>query len=604
MSEGGPRQCVALGAGEWLVLALADADGLPRARTEPVVQRYAGARLIPCEWPHARLALDPERIQAELDRLLPRARGDWLTALRSVAVRPDMDIAPIAAARLDAEHLLLSYAALASAPMLRVLRCSDGALCAEIDAASLYPDSRPERQFFPGVPLIERVRIQSARERRALLSFRGLRGLLEWREGELALRWCIEDDGSPAQLLERLLVHGAEDGPRPRLTLRDATHLQAISDYRADHPGRCLALIATASRDRFAISHRGGIVEIVDVEARRTLAYRPFPEAGEHAQLALAFNPDGQYVRVCSAGATRIVDIESAQMASLPDASNWEIGVDECLCLDAGQPRCIGFDTLSWQRLLRLDAAAEVSLTPPPALQRDGLRLLPVAAHAPGRARNSWLYGLCRLPAGHYWPRHEGRPMALLAQLDCADLAAVRRLPGLPERGLLWIHLALDADLQPLDDAQMRPRVRVQYLDQSTEGARETAAPVLAPAQPLRIVDAPGQWPTPDSLQVTAQGWTAAQLEAYRRTLRATPVRGPRHQLGGYPTRLRDGALEIDAAAQIGPAEPPADWQLLLQFDSDRVCQWAGGGLLYLYIRVADLARRDFSQVVALVESD
>ncbi|MFO1495265.1 MAG: YwqG family protein [Lysobacterales bacterium] len=604
MSGGGRRACFALGTGEWLVLALADADGLPRERTAPVVQRCDGSRLIDCGWQHACLQLDAERIRAELDRLLPRARGEWLDALRSVAVRPDIDAAPIAAARLDADHLLLSYAALASAPVLRVLRCSDGALCAEIDAASLYPDSRPERQFFPGVPLIECVRIQSARERRALLGFRGQRGLLEWHEGALSLRWCIEDDGSPAQLLGALLVHGAEDGPRPRLTLRDATHLQAISDYHADHPGRCLALVAAANRDRFAISHRGGIVEIVDVGARRTLAYRPFPDAGERTELALAFSPDSEFLQASGAGATRIVDIESAQVASLPEALNWEIGVDECLCVDAGAPRRIGFDMLSWQGLLRLDAAAEVSLTPPTALQRDGLRLHVAAAHTAGRARNSWLYGQCRLPAGHYWPRFEGRPMALLAQLDCADLAAVRRLPGMPERGLLWIHLALDADLQPLDDAQLRPRVLVQYLDESTEHAREAAAPVLAPAQPLRIVDAPGQWPAPDSLQVAAQGWTAAQLEAYRRTLHAAPVRGPRHQLGGYPTRLHDGALEIEVAAEIGPDEPSADWQLLLQLDSDRVCQWAGGGLLYLYIRGADLARRDFSHVVALVESD
>lgn len=598
------EQCFALSAGEWLLIPLDD-DSIPHRPATPPVRRWRGDASSFCEWPDASIAIDHDAIAAEIRRLLRSASGKARERLHEALslLQPGLRMAPLAAARLDADHLLLSFAALASPAVLRVLRCSDGECRAECTAESLFLDTRPERQFFPGVPVVEVAELQSARDGLALISFRGQRGLVQWSDGALSLRWQIDNDGSPAQLLDGALVHGSVDGVRPVLTLRRLEDRSALADYQTDHPGRYVDLRSAPTGSRFAISHEGGIVEIVDSAERRTLACRPDPRSGVHARLRLDYAPDARHLLACSDAGAWVIDPVGALRANLPDVGPWWIGYDDCIAPGDGTLRRVAWADLQWQPLARLDATDAQAA--PADLERDGLLLLPSAYHAPDCAHNSWLYGQCRLPPGHYWPRHDGQAMALLAQLDCKDLCKAGGPADWPAQGLVLVFLALDADHALIQDAELRPRIHVEYLENTDACTRSSAAPVLAPAQPLRLCVDRAQLPMPDSLQVEMLNWSPQTLEAYRGHLRQRPrPSAPVHRAGGYPTRLRDGALEREAA-QLAQSSEPERWQLLLQFDSDRHCHWGGGaGLLFLYIHAADFARRDFRRVVALVEAD
>jgi hypothetical protein len=104
-------------------------------------------------------------------------------------------------------------------------------------------------------------------------------------------------------------------------------------------------------------------------------------------------------------------------------------------------------------------------------------------------------------------------------------------------------------------------------------------------------------------------------LEAYREHLekRGWLDQPNGHRLGGYPTILQNNDLEAQAAVKAGDLDDyPRDmaevaeaarWRLLLQLDSDDEFMWGtDSGMLYFMIRDDDLAKRDFSRVVALCE--
>ena len=279
------------------------------------------------------------------------------------------------------------------------------------------------------------------------------------------------------------------------------------------------------------------------------------------------------------------------------------------------------------QKLLPLLHAAGLSRAAPavlaaarPAVSIE-LTPLPPSAQLPRGASKTG--GDPDLPSGCAWPT-AAAPLGFLAQIDCAA-ASPHDLSGLlPRAGLLSFFYDLAEQPWGYDPADL-PRARVLYFapDHPLESRRAPAESPRLPASAAAFVPCltlpAQQTPAYDALLQSA-ALLPGEIERYDElrcdTLRAfRPGRpAPLHQLLGHPSPVQgDMQLEAalvcaglycgDASAYHHPRRAEleataAEWQLLFQLDSDDPagCMWGDCGLLYYWVRQADLAARRFDR--------
>jgi hypothetical protein len=325
-------------------------------------------------------------------------------------------------------------------------------------------------------------------------------------------------------------------------------------------------------------------------------------------------------------GPTVIVDLDGRRQAEVP-GSSFDVGGDvralfvpevryrsamaaglhSLLRLHDGVLSREPYEGFDWQPSIepaakgrRRDTARADGVVYAP-LRKAALALVP-AKRGSGASR---LYGRPHLQHAADWPRHAGRPMLLLCQLDLAALPAPAPLAA---EGALLAFVAADEAGEPLLDELFHPAAwRVSWVPALAAGALPLPAGAAEPppAQPLKAAPDATVWPQPDAAIVQALGWAPAALEAYRRFVDAVLPDGPKpgHRLGGYPTVLQHNDLERDAALVRADDGPVARWRLLLQLDSDDTFMWGtDSGTLYFMVHDDDLARRDLSRVVALTQ--
>ncbi len=194
------------------------------------------------------------------------------------------------------------------------------------------------------------------------------------------------------------------------------------------------------------------------------------------------------------------------------------------------------------------------------------------------------------LPPEVDWPVRAGRPMALLAQINCAELAACAVDSALPERGWLWFFYDAEgraAGSGPTD----RGSWAVIYFS-----GDETA---LEPGEPPGDLPGPPRYalhevsfaadmtlPAWDSMEMTALQLEPEATDDYLEALDALAARrgGTLSRMLGHPDAIHGGRLNLECqlvsngidcgdpsgwrdprVAQL--AEGAADWLLLLQLD-------------------------------------
>jgi uncharacterized protein YwqG len=230
------------------------------------------------------------------------------------------------------------------------------------------------------------------------------------------------------------------------------------------------------------------------------------------------------------------------------------------------------------------------------------LRLAPTRSSMdelrPGQSR---LAGLPDLPAGVAWPTAGDEPMALLAQIDLSNLDQEATAGLLPERGWLYLFLAVDSFGQGDEDA-----FAVLFHEGPAEKLVRTEAPAGLPQaarafEPCAVSLLPGvslpswkdaRYPQELDLQQQLEAWYELSI----RVMGQEPPGEPIHHLLGHP-QLIDGDPRAKAAAARGGA--PQDWNLLLQLASDELGPgwiWGELGSLYLLIRDEDRAAGRFDQ--------
>ncbi|MDJ0365789.1 YwqG family protein [Hymenobacter sp. H14-R3] len=259
-------------------------------------------------------------------------------------------------------------------------------------------------------------------------------------------------------------------------------------------------------------------------------------------------------------------------------------------------------------------------------LCRPSIRVLPQAAApaaAPLALGTSRLGGAPDLPAAAAWPTWQGRSLSFIAQLNLAEVAPHDARGLLPPTGRLAFFY--DALEQPWGhDPADRGRAVVQYYpaaealvtrplptDLTAEAYSAFPAAALAFAPELTL---PNPWD--EDLPLPEEAFTEDQRAAYGFLLLTQHGDGTSRLLGNSdnlqgPMRaqcvlasqsgisIENQNLSRDQATALAQ-QAAGEWELLLQLDSHEAeagMMWGDMGRLYFWIKRADLARRDFSQV-------
>lgn len=247
-----------------------------------------------------------------------------------------------------------------------------------------------------------------------------------------------------------------------------------------------------------------------------------------------------------------------------------------------------------------------------PAIQLD-LESVDDATLPVGRSKFG---GLPDLPPDMDWPQDGGRAMALVAQINFAEVQASAPTADLPADGLLWLFYEIErsvwgydpadasgfavryAELAPTD-LQRRPRPDnlPEAGDFSAATLRFTPT-VNVPDYPSELVDYEMDGDENDRLW----GWREETDATINKLLgHSDNVQNPQElecQLVSHGLYCGDASgYEDPRRAELEPGV--ADWRLLLQIDSNEdACDmmWGDCGRLYVWIRDADLQARRFDR--------
>jgi uncharacterized protein YwqG len=212
-----------------------------------------------------------------------------------------------------------------------------------------------------------------------------------------------------------------------------------------------------------------------------------------------------------------------------------------------------------------------------------------------------------------------------LGQLNLGDIQSVAPLSGWPREGTLAFFHAWPDDVWGFDPLA-RGHCRTIYCP-ATEHTKVMPAPADLSDEakfPERIVSFAPEWTLPtyiDAGEVTLSFWDDDYHDLCAKIMSITAEECPIHRCGGHPQQIQgDMQLECqlvtngiycgDPSGYRDPRVPlltpgAADWQLLLQIDSDEErlgWMWGDLGRLYFWARQQDIAENDFDGSWALLQ--
>ena len=206
------------------------------------------------------------------------------------------------------------------------------------------------------------------------------------------------------------------------------------------------------------------------------------------------------------------------------------------------------------------------------------------------------------------WPRYEGRPLCLLAQLDLAEIHAAGGLDWLPSEGRLLFFYELEhsgwgGTPEDAGCAVVRyepgPAVEASTPDDLPADFRLDAVPVsFSPDTSL---------PDESRLNIDWRSFSHAQEAALEQAIEALAPAEPVHQVGGFPAPIQSDEMELECQRNLQSRDKNArasDWRLLLQLDTDTEAgmMWGDTGRLYFWVREQDARAGDFSRTWTILQ--
>jgi uncharacterized protein YwqG len=249
------------------------------------------------------------------------------------------------------------------------------------------------------------------------------------------------------------------------------------------------------------------------------------------------------------------------------------------------------------------------------------------------RLTASYFGGQPTLPANMVWPawgkddkiadsdrlaEAGGTPLAFLGQVSLREMQALAPMPGWPKEGILaFFYLIGDCDqCRVLFIPEDGPLERADYPEQLEEEDRF----------PQRALTARREWTLEKHLRRKSDGVELINQKEYLELLERLNSDGPDatrpvHRFGGHaqeiqnPLRLvcrlmthgihhGDSGISKDSLA-VEPSDADADWQLVMQFDSEfrhLDWEWGDGGRVYFMARRQDIEAGDFSNCWAILQ--
>ncbi len=236
----------------------------------------------------------------------------------------------------------------------------------------------------------------------------------------------------------------------------------------------------------------------------------------------------------------------------------------------------------------------------------------------------SKLGGVPDVPPGFVWPQWKGLPQSFIAQIRLEDAHPYDVDGVLPEQGMLWFFYDAQQQTYGADPAD-KGGWSVLFAESSTN-LQHIAAPTTLPAtsqfhaSTIRFASEITLSLQPQ-LEISTFDWTAQEQQQYETLLSTFPTpqdhASVHNRLLGNPDTLQDDMrIECQYASNgIADASDPRaeevaksamEWHLLFQVDSDEQVgmRWASTGLLYYWLKKADLQARHFDASWIVLQSE
>jgi uncharacterized protein YwqG len=211
------------------------------------------------------------------------------------------------------------------------------------------------------------------------------------------------------------------------------------------------------------------------------------------------------------------------------------------------------------------------------------------------------------------WPRYDGRPLSVIAQLDLEEIAVAGGPDWLPQKGRLLFFYEIDYAGWGIDPGDLGCfAVRHETGFATAEPPPEDLAHEGRwPEYPVAFVTAVSM-PAPERLNVDLRNLSGREEKTLEAALDAMTPAQPAHQIGGYPNAIQNDGMELECqrnthslrGAEKGKETDADDWRLLLQFDTDDEAgmMWGDVGRLYFWVREQDARAGDFSKVWMILQ--
>lgn len=242
--------------------------------------------------------------------------------------------------------------------------------------------------------------------------------------------------------------------------------------------------------------------------------------------------------------------------------------------------------------------------------------------------------GLPDLPPEIVWPQWNGLPQSFIAQFRMTDLHPYDTNNQLPPEGMMWFFY--DAHQQSFGQSVREAGAwQVFFQNTSLDALHRLPAPVTLPASSqfqacslaIRSELTLTQFPEIDLTDFDWSEEEQKQYEKVQKLLHGSEDRSlPQHRLLGYPDTLQDdmrlqcevvsrGIVDLTDPNSIASLDPKRqdelskealEWLLLLQVDTDEriKMRWGSTGMLYYWIKSADLQQKKFEHTWVILQSD
>ncbi len=274
-------------------------------------------------------------------------------------------------------------------------------------------------------------------------------------------------------------------------------------------------------------------------------------------------------------------------------------------------------------------------------LLQESIRLIlhPLDGQALPPPGTSRLGGTPDLPSETAWPAWKNVPMSFIAQINLADLVSFSVAQDLPKSGLLSFFYDAAQETYGADPAD-RGGWQVFYFPPAPphEGGlhlfgrgdprqlKPTAFPSGLPQnarfKPCALTFASESTLPGDPTQSLSKlDWSKDEIQRYEQFQAEFPSQEDRKSLHfrmfGNPDQIQDDMqlqCALYANGYTSPDDPgaaqaiarKADWQLLLQVDSDETIgmRWASSGMLYFWLEKQALQQRQFNRSWLVLQSE